>query len=186
MSQKARILRIWLCLAGSMSVGAAVLSWLEAASPHAQVPLAAELLTANVDRAVTDLGSAPRGWLGIELLDLARQPDRLTLAARQPQDDVHFVIAPTGDVLTRSAWRDQRALDQNCYIRIGLAGASATDVVAVQRRTVRALIHALVSADTMGVLAGDLPEIRDLTRKGGFVANSAWGTLADAVNGGPL
>lgn len=169
-----------------MSAGAAVLSWLEAASPHTPAPPAAELLTANVDRAVADLGAEPRGWLGIELLDIARQPDRLMLTARQPQDDVHFVIAPTGDVLTRSAWRDQRALDQSCYIRIGLAGASATEVVALQRRTARALIHALVSANTIGVLAGDLPEIRDLTRNGGFVANSAWGTLADAVNGGPL
>jgi hypothetical protein len=133
-----------MALAGSMTLGALALSWLEQqCTPpvlSAQNTLPAESAHEAVARRSADLID----WSGVELVALSNQSDLLSLTATQPQQqhDVHFLVSTTGEVIVQPAWRDQLRVDNNHRILIGIV--AATDAGITYRSQLDAL-QALLS-----------------------------------------
>jgi hypothetical protein len=139
--------RVWTALAVSMTAGAVVLSWLEQGAPVAAGPPSTSALLATAHQAVADRAVSPRTWSGIVLVGVVGGGERSALMAMRPQDDVHFLLPTTGDVVVQSPWRNQRALDADGCIRVGLIAASPSGAASrTQLRALRALIDTLNSS----------------------------------------
>jgi len=149
--------RVWTGLAVSMTAGAVLLSWLEQGAPVTIAPPTSATLAANAQHAVADCETHMRPWSGIVLVGVVGGGDRSSLIATRPQDDVHFLLQTTGDVVVQSPWRDQQALDPGRCIRVGLVAASPSGVGSrTQLRALQALIETL----NANVPAYDGPSLR--------------------------
>lgn len=144
MPQRTRMFRVWTGLAASMTAGAVLLSWLEQGAPVAAAPPSSAALAASAQHAVADCYRDLRSWSGIVLVGMVAGPDRSALIATRPQDDVHFLLYSTGDLMVQPSWREQRAVDAGGTIRVGLVAASPAAVGnRTQVRALRALISTL-------------------------------------------
>lgn len=144
MPQRTRMFRVWTGLAASMTAGAMLLSWLEQGAPVSAAPPSTSALLASAQHAVADCHDGVRPWSGVVLVGVVAGADRSALTATRPQDDVHFLLHTTGDLVVQSPWRDQRALDADGSIRIGLVAASPKGVGSTtQLRALHALIETL-------------------------------------------
>jgi hypothetical protein len=138
------MVRVWTCLAVAMTAGAVLLSWLERGAPVAPMPRSTSALLAEAQSAVGQPADSLRPWSGIVLVGVSAGAAPSALAATRPQEDVHFVLATNGDVLAQASWRDQRMLDSDGCIRIGLVAASVSGAGSqTQLRALRALIDTL-------------------------------------------
>jgi len=134
--------RVWTCLALAMTTGAVLLSWLERGAPVAATPWTAAELQAAATSAVGEHREGLAPWSGIVLVGVAGQAGPGGLTATRPNDDVHFVLTAQGRVYPQPSWYEQRTLDANGGIRIGLA-AVRTARAEEQIRALRHLIDVL-------------------------------------------
>ncbi|MCB9850426.1 MAG: hypothetical protein H6817_06940 [Phycisphaerales bacterium] len=144
MPERTRMIRVWMSLVVAMSGGAMLLSWLEHSPTPLPPPISLEKLQARADQVVSTHDRGLRAWGGVKLVDVSRATDRLALVATRPQDDVHFVLSTTGDMVVMEPWRAQEFVSDDGCIRIGIESATTSGIASVsQLRGLQALLDAL-------------------------------------------
>ncbi len=138
---------MWICLAGSMTAGAALLSWLE--PRHGQVPMngSAPVFSERARTAIAKHRQPLCGWNMVQLVTLTDGPSPATLTAVPPRNDLHFVVTSAGGVTAETAWDQQSYTDKPGCIYIGVQ-ESCNDGRTMQEACLKSLLQELHDATT--------------------------------------
>jgi hypothetical protein len=143
--------RVLATLAVSMTAVSMFLTWLEPTVGLGSRPISATQCIAGVKEAVGMRYSAITGWRGVTIVPMARSTDTKTLAAVGLPDDVHFEVAPTGDVVAHGSWKRQIRLEGADDIRIGVNDSLAGEPLAqMQLVALSTLLNELRPAFSVG------------------------------------
>jgi hypothetical protein len=146
MPQRTRMLRIWLALAGSMTCGTLLLSWLERSHPVPQQAISLDVLQQQVRAVVSDHRDRLQPWQGVVLRRVDPQPPLLALAATKPQDDVHFLLRTTGHMESQTPWQRQRILHRDGWIHVGIEAPARSTIDPDRLALLRHLVDELSRA----------------------------------------
>lgn len=116
MQRNKRMARTLACLVASMTVGAALLDWVQP-KPARSLAMAAHTELMSLVQQGT---SAPGVWRGIQLDP--QSPDKTTAGS-------HFVINTEGQASPTPLWRQQRPLGSRGIVRIGLVASDNSNQV---------------------------------------------------------
>lgn len=128
MQRNKRMARTLGCLVASMTLGAALLDWVQPKRVPAAPAAGTELMS------IVGQGTEPVPWKGIQL------------DPQTPGDRSHFVIDREGRCAPTTLWRDQEPAGSPGMVRIGLLAADNSNQVTAEqvgmaKRLVRALQH---------------------------------------------